>query len=390
MANPEHLEILKRGVEAWNQWREKNPDVKPDLSGAQLADEDLCTLSSDPDAKGSADLRRPVKSATTLLLDSGPSGLEEDRSELANEARSSGINFSKVMLEGADLSGARLIGANVSRANLKNAVLDECNLGFAIGQYAVCNDSSMAAANLSRADFKGAYFQDVDLSEAHIQEADLSRAHFRAAILKDAVLFNSVLTEASLRQVDLSGATLWGADLREARLDNSIMSGTDLRTADMRDAAVYGIEYDRSTRCRGIRVATAHGSPRFTRFAQDQDYIEEFKDSKYRRPLYWLWLITSDCGRSFGLWATWSVALALGFGTIFYALGESAFKLEELSWSLGTTLYYSVVTFTTLGFGDIVPRNEVTAGWVMAEVIVGYIMLGGLISILATKIARRS
>jgi len=36
MANREHLEILKRGVKAWNEWREKNPDVKPDLRGADL------------------------------------------------------------------------------------------------------------------------------------------------------------------------------------------------------------------------------------------------------------------------------------------------------------------------------------------------------------------
>ena len=26
MANPEHLKILKQGVEVWNKWREENPD----------------------------------------------------------------------------------------------------------------------------------------------------------------------------------------------------------------------------------------------------------------------------------------------------------------------------------------------------------------------------
>ncbi len=36
MANPEHLKILKQGVEAWNQWREQNPQTKPDLSGVDL------------------------------------------------------------------------------------------------------------------------------------------------------------------------------------------------------------------------------------------------------------------------------------------------------------------------------------------------------------------
>lgn len=33
MANEEHLEILKHGVERWNRWREENPDILPNLSG---------------------------------------------------------------------------------------------------------------------------------------------------------------------------------------------------------------------------------------------------------------------------------------------------------------------------------------------------------------------
>ena len=32
MANQEHLDFLKQGVEVWNQWREENPDIHPDLS----------------------------------------------------------------------------------------------------------------------------------------------------------------------------------------------------------------------------------------------------------------------------------------------------------------------------------------------------------------------
>ena len=36
MANPEHLKILKQGVEVWNKWREENPQIKPDLVNANL------------------------------------------------------------------------------------------------------------------------------------------------------------------------------------------------------------------------------------------------------------------------------------------------------------------------------------------------------------------
>jgi hypothetical protein len=37
MANPDHLNMLQQGVDAWNAWRERNPSITPDLSGAPLA-----------------------------------------------------------------------------------------------------------------------------------------------------------------------------------------------------------------------------------------------------------------------------------------------------------------------------------------------------------------
>lgn len=36
MANPEHLAKLKESVRAWNDWREANPEIVPDLSGADF------------------------------------------------------------------------------------------------------------------------------------------------------------------------------------------------------------------------------------------------------------------------------------------------------------------------------------------------------------------
>ena len=86
----------------------------------------------------------------------------------------------------------------------------------------------------------------------------------------------------------------------------------------------------------------------------------------------------------------WSVFFAISFGIVFHFLGPDAFDIKhafEPKWL--TMMYYSVVTFTTLGFGDVIPKTATAGIWVMAEVILGYIMLGGLISILATIIARR-
>jgi hypothetical protein len=41
MANDEHVALLKKGVTVWNAWREGNPDIRPDLSDANLSHADL-------------------------------------------------------------------------------------------------------------------------------------------------------------------------------------------------------------------------------------------------------------------------------------------------------------------------------------------------------------
>ena len=53
-------------------------------------------------------------------------------------------------------------------------------------------------------------------------------------------------------------------------------------------------------------------------------------------------------------------------------------------------LYFSIVTMTTLGYGDALPASLPAQLVVIAEVIIGYMMLGGALSIFAAKMGRRS
>jgi hypothetical protein len=129
----------------------------------------------------------------------------------------------------------------------------------------------------------------------------------------------------------------------------------------------------------------------------------------WSRPLFFLWWFTADYGRSFKRWAFWSIIFAFLFGLIYapcfdffgdwwidlcnkigpqFEQTSKAYSGQPIGfWS---SLYFSIVTFTTLGFGDIVAANITARILVTFEVILGYIMLGGLISILANKLARRS
>lgn len=386
MVTQAHCDILTSGIDAWNQWRSANPDVRPDLSGADLTGMDL----------GSPfPLRDTGEGPVGEMAIDGKLGLGVRRLIRQNEnsvkdVRSAGLNLSYANLEGANLSEMDLAGATLDHAVLRRANLTKANLSFARVNDADFRDCTLEGSDLTACSLQRCKFTNANLKTAKLPGADLSVANMASADLRDSVLASATLHSSFLQNADLRGATLWGANLNEADLGWADLRGAELRSANLEGANVYAVRYNRWARYRGIRIWSAYGSPRFVRFAQDQDFIEEFRSSKSRYPLYLLWLAFADCGRSFTLWATWSVLVAFAFGFKYYSLGADAFDVEHLRWGFGSVLYYSVVTFTTLGFGDIVPRTAEAARWVTAEVMVGYLMLGGLISILATKLARRS
>lgn len=124
--------------------------------------------------------------------------------------------------------------------------------------------------------------------------------------------------------------------------------------------------------------------------------------------LFVTWELTSHCGRSFGLWVFWVLASAIIFGTVYADYAVPAWMPSPIQHMLiqldpvfevfpdgremtsFTPYYFSIVTFTTLGFGDIQPTNLAGEIWLVLEVLLGYIMLGGLVGIFANKFARRS
>ena len=144
-------------------------------------------------------------------------------------------------------------------------------------------------------------------------------------------------------------------------------------------------------------------NPFFKRYVADQQFIRAFKERHPFWALVWRW--SSDYGRSLGLWALWSLLIALTFSFVYMPaptwfpewIQESMPQFHQVTvteanedLTFWKSFYFSIVTFTTLGFGDVVADNTSARILVTLEVIFGYIMLGGLISIFANKLASRS
>ncbi len=123
------------------------------------------------------------------------------------------------------------------------------------------------------------------------------------------------------------------------------------------------------------------------RHIMDENYLDEFRrQNRMTASLYWLWWATSDCGRSLFRWTAWVGVLILIYGSL-YMLVDIDFGKHETVFS---PMYYSIVTITTLGYGDVVPASLPAQVLAVSEALMGYVGLGGLLSIFAQKMARRA
>lgn len=107
---------------------------------------------------------------------------------------------------------------------------------------------------------------------------------------------------------------------------------------------------------------------------------------------YQLWEITCNYGESWWRFVGWMAFIILSFALIYLPSGIGSITFKEYPFYEGnkflTALYFSVVTFAKLGFGDITPMSGAGKLWVIFEVICGYVMLGILITLVARKMTR--
>ena len=209
MAKKEHLRILKQGPDAWDKWRERNLDIKPDLSEANLSGANLRETDL-----GGANLSKADLSRADL------------REANLNWADLSGANLGKADLSEANFCRADLTGTNLSGASLSRADFSEADLRRA----------DLGEGNLSRADLRGADLREANLSGADLSEANFSGADLRGANLSGAALRGTHLSEANLSRADLSGAYL-----EYVNLMNASMVETNFEEAVLMDCRVYGI-----------------------------------------------------------------------------------------------------------------------------------------------------
>ncbi len=75
-----------------------------------------------------------------------------------------------------------------------------------------------------------------------------------------------------------------------------------------------------------------------------------------------------------------SVFVVIAFGTIFYSRYEG--------WSTVDSLYFTVVTLLTIGYGDLTPTTDASKLFTVVYALVGVGLLASFVTVLVVKLKR--
>jgi hypothetical protein len=296
-----------------------------------------------------------------------------------------GVYLMKSHLENAILMGAHLENADLSFAHLENAELLEAHL----------ENAELSGAHLENAFPEKVHFEKANLAYAHLENAELLRAHLENAKLDHANLENAHLTEAHLEN-----AILWEANLRGTRFWNVKLQGADFSRAIVDGGTLFSeyCEVDRNTKFEAVALGNLRIYPNIKQLLEynvrRKNWEQWYKDNPRMKWLVKPFWLMSDYGSSTGRIAFTFFILAFFFAAIYYICGilnppgivSSLFEVKEgmvPAWLVPLrTIYFSIVTMTTLGFGDMHANYQSFFGHLLltVQVILGYVLLGALVT----------
>lgn len=273
-----------------------------------------------------------------------------------------GANFSKVHLFSVDMADCNFMEANLSSVRAEGSVFhntDFVRAELTKSTFAVCDfyDASFQEANMLYVEFYESSFQDCNCSRA-----DFSKAKFYGGgynpLVRQELRFN------------LCGASFYNAKFTSETYFHlaNVSKETDFRTISF-ESACYSA---------GLRQSLQYCNRRHNW----NDWYAN--NSVVVRRLVRLFWFASNYGSSPKrvIQSFFSVCFLYAF---IYWLFPSLTSVES-DLSLMSSVYFSVVIMTTLGFGDIYANSN---NWfsqllLITHVLSGYVLLGALITVLSS------
>lgn len=216
----------------------------------------------------------------------------------------------------------------------------------------------LRATDLYRADLRGAHLFALDLRGSSLMKADLRQANLHCADLRDCNLLGARLDEARLNNV------VWDRQLLQERLGRE-----DQRAGEQEAARQHFEEAEETYRNLRLHLEKAGLFEQAGQFFHREMVMRRLQMPRYsgKRLFSWLVDLFSGYGEKPLNVVLFSLGLIVVCGLLYFLVGVRHGDLPlglalERGWAenlgdLFDCFYYSVVTFTTLGYGDITPHG---------------------------------
>lgn len=255
-------------------------------------------------------------------------------------------------------------------------------------------------ADLEGAELVGANLSGCDLTHCNLQRADLTRAR-----IVNSRLWNTDLESANLAEADLEGSDLWNTCLFNSKIWHTNFKDTkslSVRNFSKGAKTFSGARIDES----GILAAEEsyrslknyfmqNGMYNDTSWASYKEKVMERMILKKNRDLHYLPSLFMGLVCGYGekphrivLSAVFTILLFTFIFYFFNGIQNTLNPSTVMRWS--DYLYYSTVTFTTVGYGDFIPKASSFFRLSAAlEAFLGVFLTGLFIFTLARKYSAR-
>ena len=271
---------------------------------------------------------------------------------------------------------------------------------------------NLKGANLAHANLRGANFSDTNLSDADLIGSNLSECDFIGADCVNTCFMMAQLPKARFWHANLTNADLAEANLECADFLNAILTGTNLYHANLRDVKFLTRENFKDESGRERINEKGHKTARESYASLKQHFIAtaRYNDVSWasynenRMELKRLWK-----EKRIGLIPFLVMGLLCGWGerplratvsTLMiitcYAIVFFIFKSITPTYTPGYNpsffdyFYYSIITFTTVGYGDFLPKPDIACKLLAgSEAFIGIFMMGIFVFSLGRRYASR-
>jgi len=265
---------------------------------------------------------------------------------------------------------------DLSKFYLSNANLEKINLV----------DAKMEQANLSRANLRNASMYGINLKGTNLFKADFENANLNNADLRNCNLLGSNLSNAKLKNVN------WGKDykvINEIEAEKAYDNG-DIETAKEKykeaEDIYRAIKISMQSQTLGIETGEFFIREMVSRRKQ----FDKFSGARIGSKII---QITTGYGEKLGNIAFTIIGIIIACMFLYGIEGVSyqdkilGFFSDDFSLlsTIGNLFYFSVVVYSTVGFGEMVPIGPIGKSVMIFEGIIGGLVLAILIIALYKK-----